>query len=71
MLISQLYRTDLDLNAKGYEILQAWYNQTNDQKQKNIEWLANQLRGATPGKDIAKALAARLLVPISPNFPPP
>jgi hypothetical protein len=71
MLISQLYRTDQDLNAKGYEILQAWYNQTNDQKQKNIEWLANQLRGGMPGKEIAKALAARLLVPISPNFPPP
>ena len=71
MLISQLYRGNYDLNDKGYQVLQAWYNQTNDEKQRNIEWLANELRGGTPGKAIAIQLAYRLRVTISSNFPPP
>jgi hypothetical protein len=71
MLISQLYRGNYDLNDKGYQILQAWYNQTNDDKQRNIEWLANELRANAPGKAIAIQLALRLRVPISSNFPPP
>ena len=38
MLISQLFRTNTNpyLNEKGYEILQNWYKQTNEQKQKTI-----------------------------------
>ena len=71
MLISQLYRSNYDLNDKGYQILQNWEKQTNDQKQKNIEWLADQLRMGTSGKTIAIQLANRLGVPISPTFPPP
>jgi len=74
MLISQLYRTNTNpyLNEKGYEILQNWYKQTNEQKQKTIEWLADQLRDdKRRGKDIAIELAKRLGVTISANFPPP
>lgn len=71
MLISQLYRSNYDLNDKGYQILQNWERQTNDQKQKNVEWLADQLRLGTSGKLIAIQLASKLGVIISPNFPPP
>jgi hypothetical protein len=71
MLISQLYRTNPSLNDLGYEILQQWYKQTNEQKHSQIRWLANQLREGVGGKTIAVELARRLGVTISESFPPP
>jgi len=71
MLISQLYRTNPSLNDKGFQILQNWYQLTNQQKWDNMLWLADQLRNGVDGKTIAIRLAERLKVKIDPNFPPP
>jgi hypothetical protein len=71
MLISQLYRSNPDLNERGYEILQNWYKLTNEEKHRNMLWLADQLRNGANGKTIAVELAARLRVKINSNFPPP
>lgn len=71
MLISQLYRSN-SLNDLGYEILQNWYKLPNSQRHAHIKWLADQLRQeGVDAKTVAVDLAARLGVPISPNFPPP
>jgi hypothetical protein len=75
MLITQLYRSDANpsLNDIGFEILQRWNSQTNREKQANIQWLAEQLRNKQTLKptDIAVALAKKLGVTISDDFPPP
>jgi hypothetical protein len=73
MLITQLYRSNPSLNDIGFDILQAWNSQTNKEKQANVQWLADQLRSKQTLKptDIAVALAKRLKVPISDDFPPP
>ena len=71
MLITQLYRDNPGLNELGYQIVQKWYAQSDAQKQDNVAWLADQLRSNQGGKFVAVALALRLGIVISPNFPPP
>ena len=70
MLISQLYRSNPDLNEVGFKILENWYKQTTKEKYDNLKWLAEELRKNRPGREIAVALAGRLGVNIADNFPP-
>jgi hypothetical protein len=60
MLISQLLKSNPSLDADGFDLLQRWYKKTNQQKQKIMTDLAEDIRNRKPATQILNHLKQNL-----------